>query len=340
MNSSAAFLSPSVAAKRLGISVKALRVYEQHGLIAPIRTAAGWRTYGPEQMRRASEIAALRALGFSLAQITRVLQSDHLTLKTALTVHQATLEEQIQDLVATLGKVRGLREDLMDRQAPQPDGLAQVPTSVPELRVAFNLPWPWGGERFELRAIGPLNYITGPLGSGKTRLAMHLADTLSNAVFLGLDRLTDYTTVKLASRTVCSRVDQALACLVERGAAPSDALIILVTALEGDDPSGLIIDMPEQGLDKATQVALISRLRERGPKARPLFLLTRSNAILDLDAVGTRELIVYCPANHSVPLRVAPYPGAHGYEALASCLAPPEVRARTEGVMAWRPGIA
>nr|WP_245319666.1 MerR family transcriptional regulator [Mesorhizobium temperatum] len=43
------------------MSAKALRLYEQRGLIAPIRTAAGWRAYGPVEMSRAAEIAALRA---------------------------------------------------------------------------------------------------------------------------------------------------------------------------------------------------------------------------------------------------------------------------------------
>ncbi|TJV09597.1 MAG: MerR family transcriptional regulator, partial [Mesorhizobium sp.] len=42
MNSSAQFLNDSEAAGRLGVSAKALRLYEQRGLIAPIRTAAGW----------------------------------------------------------------------------------------------------------------------------------------------------------------------------------------------------------------------------------------------------------------------------------------------------------
>ena len=49
--------------------------------------------------------------------------------------------------------------------------------------VAFNLPWPWGGERFEIRDIRPLTYIIGPLGSGKTRLARRLAESLPNAVW-------------------------------------------------------------------------------------------------------------------------------------------------------------
>ena len=73
MSASAQYLNPSDAARRLGVSAKALRIYEQRGLVAPIRSAAGWRAYGPAQMARAGEIAALRALGLSLAQVARVL---------------------------------------------------------------------------------------------------------------------------------------------------------------------------------------------------------------------------------------------------------------------------
>jgi hypothetical protein len=98
--------------------------------------------------------------------------------------------------------------------------------------------------------------------------------------------------------------------------------------------------MLEQGLDKATQEALIGHLRRRGPDSRPLFLLTRSSSILDLDAVKDDETIILCPANHSVPTCVLPYPGFPGFEAVATCLASPEVRARTEGVIAWRPQVA
>jgi hypothetical protein len=128
-----------------------------------------------------------------------------------------------------------------------------------------------------------------------------------------------------------------LAWLVEDGAQESGALVALLVGLEAEGPAALVVDMVEQGLDEATQEALISYLRCRGPGARPLFLLTRSCAILDLAAVGPDEAIILCPANHSPPTRVAPYPGAPGYEAVATCLASPEVRARTEGVIAMRP---
>ena len=65
-------------------------------------------------------------------------------------------------------------------------------------------------------------------------------------------------------------------------------------------------------------------------------MLTRSTAILDLAAVGPDEAVLFCPANHSPPFLVPPHPGAPGYEAVESCLASPEVRARSEGVVAVR----
>jgi hypothetical protein len=179
------------------------------------------------------------------------------------------------------------------------------------------------------------------LGSGKTRLAKRLADALGG-VFLGLGRLADGgATVRArldADLALRGRVDRALAWLLEDGGTASDALVVLLVELEAEEPTVLVVDIVERGLDKATQEALIAHLRRRGPGARPLFVLTRSNAILDLDAVGADEAIVFCPANHSPPVRVVPQPGAPGYEALTSCLASPEVRARTEGVVAWRPG--
>ncbi|GLQ53399.1 hypothetical protein [Devosia nitrariae] len=52
------------------------------------------------------------------------------------------------------------------------------------------------------------------------------------------------------------------------------------------------------------------------------------------------EAILLCPANHAPPMKVAPYPGAPGYEAAATCLAPPEVRARTHGVIVVLPQTA
>jgi DNA-binding transcriptional MerR regulator len=332
VTASAEFLSPSEAARRLGLSVKALRVYEQRGLLAPLRSAAGWRVYGPAEMRRAGDIVALRGLGFSLAEIGRLLTGDVAVLEPALAAHQAVLESRLRDLGATVAAVRGLRDDLGRGRAPT---LAEVAARLgpePGRQVAFDLPWPWDGERFEIRDIRPLTYITGPLGSGKTRLAQRLAENLPGAAFLGLDRAPIE-----AGPDLEARIANALARLVEDGATASPALAALLRGLEAEGPSVLVVDLLEQGLDRASQEAVIARLRRRGPDAPPLFVMTRSTSILDLDAVGPDEAILYCPANHAVPMAVTPCPGAAGYEALASCLASPEVRARSDGVIAWRP---
>lgn len=341
MSSSSQFLNPAAAAQQLGVSAKALRLYEQRGLVTPGRTAAGYRAYGPDEMARAAEIVALRALGLSLTQVASVLAGDPQGLEPALATHQATLESRIRDLAGAVETVRQLRADLRQGHSPAAGELARLLAAETELAVAFDLPWPWGGERFELRDIRALNYIIGPLGSGKTRLAMALAEALPGAIFLGLDRLEHSgapTRAQLdAAPAHKARVDQALAWLVEDGATPSDALTALLAGLESEAASIVMVDTVEQGLDHATQEALIAHLRNRGAASRPLFLMTRSSAILDLAAIRSDEAIILCPANHSPPSRVAPYPGAPGYEAVATCLATPEVRARTEGVIAWRP---
>ena len=319
MSSAAQFLNPSDAAQQLGVSAKALRVYEHRGLITPARTLAGWRAYGPAEMARVREIVELRTLGLSLSEVARVFEGDAQTLERTLAAHEATLEDRVRQLAETVSRVRRLRTDLSRGEVPATRELIGLLKAAPETRVAFDLPWPWGGERFELSDIRPLNYIVGPLGSGKTRLANGGAASRASLN---------------ADLALKSRIDKSLTMLVNDGGIESAALLTLLVALQSETPAILVIDMLEQGLDARTQEALIASLRRREPDARPLFILTRSSAILDLDHVGAGEAIILCPANHSPPSRVAPFPGSPGYEAVATCLASPEVRARTEGVIA------
>lgn len=346
MNCSAHYFNATEAAKRLGVSIKALRLYEQRGLIVPLRTSVGWRAYGPAQMERAGEIVALRSLGLSLSQIARVLEHGPQELGPTLAAQQALLETQAHGLRETVEKVQRLRQELHANHEDAPAGhaAAQTKPSTGDSAVTFVLPWPWGGEQFTLTVIRPLTYITGPLGSGKTRLAKAIATALPDALFVDLDRLEDrnHTAVRRRLDTepeLRSRLEIALAQLLDGGAVVSPALIALLVALDAD-ASAFVVDMVEQGLDAASQTALIAYLRHGRTDRRPILMLTRSDVVLDLTALGPDETVLLCPANHSPPIEVAPCPGTPGYETVANCLASPEVRARTQGVIAWRPDVA
>lgn len=329
MSRSEQYLTPSDAAQTLGVSAKALRLYEARGLLAPHRTAAGWRLYGPEQMARASEIVALRGLGFSLSGIARLHQGDPSGLDEILAAHQAKLEEYLGRLANSVSAIAEMRAALAKGNAPSIADLTKLSTRKETGRpaVAFDLPWPWGGERFELRELTPITFIVGPLFSGKTQLCHKLAEEIPGAVFVPMDR----------DATKCSQATAAsLTWLEEDGAALSEPLVNLISALEDSDASAHVVDLIEHGLDESSQAALIAHLRRRSPTAPPLFATTRSSVILDLAALGPDERVLLCPANHAPPSLVSPYPGAPGYEAVATCLAAPDVRARSEGVVAIR----
>ncbi|MBB6252152.1 MerR family transcriptional regulator [Nitrospirillum iridis] len=85
----AAVLTAAEAAARTGLTVRALRVYEARGLLDPPRTAKGWRLYGPREFQRLGVIQALKSLGLSLAEISRVLAGDTPSLRRVLEVQAA-----------------------------------------------------------------------------------------------------------------------------------------------------------------------------------------------------------------------------------------------------------
>ena len=68
-------LSAAECARRTGLTVRALRVYERAGLLKPARSAAGWRVYGPNELVRLNTIVALKGFGLTLAQIRKAFQA-------------------------------------------------------------------------------------------------------------------------------------------------------------------------------------------------------------------------------------------------------------------------
>jgi DNA-binding transcriptional MerR regulator len=103
------YLSPAETAKALGVSVRALRLYEERGLVAPVRSQAGWRAYGPEALARLHQLLALKRLGLRLADITVLMSGRLARLDAVLELQEAVLVRRRAESERGLALVRAAR---------------------------------------------------------------------------------------------------------------------------------------------------------------------------------------------------------------------------------------
>ena len=120
------WFGPQETAERLGVSVKALRVYERAGLVRPLRTAAGWRAYGPEQQARLHQVLALKRLGLSLARIGELLGGKLASLDAVLALQQQVLRTRRDEADRGLALLAAARARLARDGALSPDDLTQL----------------------------------------------------------------------------------------------------------------------------------------------------------------------------------------------------------------------
>ncbi len=106
------YLSPAEAAKLLGVSVKALRVYERHGLVAPLRSAADWRAYGPDEIARLHQVLALKNLGFGLGRIAEILKGPGADLAGVLALQELQLSRAREQVSGALALIKAARARL------------------------------------------------------------------------------------------------------------------------------------------------------------------------------------------------------------------------------------
>lgn len=92
-------------AEQVGMTVPAVRFYEQAGLLPkPPRTGAGYRVYGASDLRRLELVRHAKNLGFSLAEIMRILRLREQgscpcgEVISMLERHLSSTDEQIQRL--------------------------------------------------------------------------------------------------------------------------------------------------------------------------------------------------------------------------------------------------
>jgi DNA-binding transcriptional MerR regulator len=123
-------LSPAETAKRFGISIKALRLYERHGLLQPLRTrngstGAAWRVYGSDQIARLHQILALKRFGLSLGQIGELLVGED-ALAPILAVQERVLVKDSERIARALTLLRKAQAKLASGEALSIDDLATL----------------------------------------------------------------------------------------------------------------------------------------------------------------------------------------------------------------------
>ena len=118
-------LSPTETATRFGVSIKALRLYEQRGLLTPLRSEAGWRIYGPDQIARLHQILALKRLGLPLAKIGEVLASAG-ALDPVLALQERVLARDGARVAKALALVQAARAKLKAGQDLSIDDLSTL----------------------------------------------------------------------------------------------------------------------------------------------------------------------------------------------------------------------
>jgi DNA-binding transcriptional MerR regulator len=99
-------------AKRVGVNPKTIRYYEQIGLLpGPRRTAANYRVYRPEDVKRLEFIKKAQVLGLSLREIKEVLQireSGRLPCEHV----RALLTHKLEELDRHIAQMKAFREEL------------------------------------------------------------------------------------------------------------------------------------------------------------------------------------------------------------------------------------
>jgi MerR family transcriptional regulator, copper efflux regulator len=101
-----------IIAKKIGLSVDAIRFYERNGLLPkPPRTEGGFRRYGENDVETLAFVRRAQGLGFKLSEIRGLLRLRGNRLQPCAPV-QRRLQEKLADVQRKLGDLHKLEHEL------------------------------------------------------------------------------------------------------------------------------------------------------------------------------------------------------------------------------------
>jgi DNA-binding transcriptional MerR regulator len=109
-------------ARRAGVNIQTLRYYERRGLIAePVRSNGGHRTYPPDTVTLIGIIKAAQRLGFTLDEVTELLEASRRRHRTP-DLQQRALDK-IAEVDRKMADLTAVRAALSEVVAAQCDSL-------------------------------------------------------------------------------------------------------------------------------------------------------------------------------------------------------------------------
>jgi len=101
-----------VVAKKIGLSVDAIRFYERNGLLSrPPRTEGGFRRYGENDVETLAFVRRVQGLGFKLSEIRALLRLRGNRLQPCAPV-QRRLREKLAEVQQKLTDIHKLEHEL------------------------------------------------------------------------------------------------------------------------------------------------------------------------------------------------------------------------------------
>lgn len=126
----------STAARQSDLTPKALRHYEDIGLVVPMRQPNGYRTYSPEQVNELVFLAHSRDMGFSLSECGQLLSLYRNPGRASADV-KALAESKIAELDRQLERLTNLRMSLRQWSAHCPGDQSPDCPIIRKLRGSF-----------------------------------------------------------------------------------------------------------------------------------------------------------------------------------------------------------
>lgn len=149
-------------ARLTGLTVRALQHYDHLGLLQPLRSRAGHRTYSDQDLQALVQILALKSVGVPLRQIAALRRSGGPGLARALHMQRAVLERRRPLLEKAITAIQNVELALEKGEEADPAALRRLIEAVgpqedtpPRLdddpREAAERPAPRTPDRLELR---------------------------------------------------------------------------------------------------------------------------------------------------------------------------------------------